>query len=79
MGYRYLTIIGDREETLGLFDAIDCVLAFKSEESRRKAEELMLEHRRDDEEISDTENMLNALDLSKIDYDRFWNTSEVWL
>lgn len=75
---RYLTIIGDKEEKLGLFDAVDCVLAFKSKESRRKAEKMMLEHRRDDEELYDTENMLNALDLSKIDYDIFENISEVW-
>ena len=75
---RYLTIIGDKEETLGLFDAVDCVLAFKSAKDRRKAEKIMLKHRRDDEELYDTENMLNALDLSKIDYDIFENISEVW-
>lgn len=75
---RYLTVVGDVETRLEIDDAVYFVLAFKSAKDRRKAEKIMLEHRRDDEELYDTENMLNALDLSKIDYDIFENISEVW-
>lgn len=78
MEHKYLTVIGDVETRLGVLDAIYFILAFKSKKDRRKAERIMFEHRRDDEEISDTENMLNALDESKIEYEIFEDISECW-
>ena len=74
---KYLTIVGDVEDCEVFF-----VLAFKSREERFRAREIMLEHRRDDEELYDTENMLNALDNSKIEYDKyegFEELSEIWI
>lgn len=79
MEYKHLTTIGDKDENIGMFNAIDYILAFKNERDRRKAEQIMLEHRHDDDEISDTENMLNALNSSKIEYKIFENISEIWI
>lgn len=79
MKHRYLTVVGDAEARLGVIEAIDFILAFNSNNDRRKAEKIMNEHRRDDDEISDTENMLNALDKSKIEYEKYEDISEFWL
>ena len=75
---RYLTIIGNEERVMNC-DKVWHILAFASDESRRKAEEIMLAHRRDDEDLSDTENMFNALDIEGIDYEIFDDFSEVWI
>ena len=75
---RYLTIIGDSEIKPYITDDFT-VLAFASKEDRSEAENIMLECRRDDEEVSDEENMLFALANSGIDFEVFHNISKVWL
>lgn len=86
MGFKYMMVVGGSDTKLGLFEdeTVDYILAFKSAKDRLKAKYIMLSHRRDDYELSDTENMLNALDdycvnISGIDYEIFEDISEVWL
>lgn len=69
-----LMIIRDKDTREG---NIDCVLAFANGVARLKAEELMFLHRYDTD-MSDMENMFEALNESGIEYEIFDDVYEMW-
>lgn len=69
-----LMVIRDKDTREG---NIDCVLAFANGLDRLEAEELMYMHRYDTD-MSDMENMFEALNESGIEYEIFDDVYEMW-
>ena len=63
---KYLMTVGDVDSGEIFF-----ILAFKKSWERYDAERIMLEHRRDNEDMWDTYNMINALENSGLEYDMY--------
>lgn len=71
---KYLMTVGDIDSSEIWF-----ILAFNSVLDRVNADEVMREHRRDYEDCYDTDNMLEALENSGIEYEIFNDIYGLWI